>query len=351
LFFFIERYKKHTAAFSVVCVLLTVLITLGDPTSCILLVIPFFMLFSIVTRRWSFLTYAIIPLAYINFSATTYSRLLVTYASYAWRGLVDFFESILGFELPARIAPWGRSSLLITQDVLMTSLTFVALIVFSCLLLGIFVYFSRTKGNIYRTPHLFSASLCLLFVLAISMGTYVGASVMPEVAFSDIRTIALITLPILCLSFFASRDLLFEIAKHKTLLFILVALLLLASFRNISNVYPKSMFDPINAVEDIRVSPLSIHYVDSFLGTHENGTVLAFDYKTVSQIVSSESFVKSIIQSAIPPSSQVVFNLKGLEYGSLYTSDEAYSEALDLVNKRNVIYSSGDIVVVTHETR
>lgn len=150
----------------------------------------------------------------------------------------------------------------------------------------------------------------------------------------------------LSLLLLASEDLLKRITGNRVLLGFMIFLLLISSLRNVYNAYPKSLFDPINAVEDPRIDPVSVYYIAKFLAYSQLTGTIATDYKTGLQIPPSELYFNNISQTTPILSTSVIFDINGLKWGSLYTHPEAYLEAYSLMLTKNVIYTSGNITVI-----
>lgn len=336
---------------SVIILLFVLGITFGSTTS-IFVMIPFFFLFSFFRRRTGAIMYALIPLTYLIYAGYTYTLSLKRYSEFVWEGFLNFLGEIMRGGFPVRIVPWGRSTIPTMEDMYITSAAYVSLLALSVIIVFVAVFFwvkPPRKYNRNDENALFRAGLVATsLVLGIVLIAYIGASVNPEVPFSDIRTILIVSLTLLVPFLFLSRTLLKRINANKALLILLVSLMIVASLRTYYEVYPKSVHDPVNAVEDVRIAPLSVYYVGDFLRTFKTEGVITFDYKTgrASAYLSREHFQCSIFTSRLTPSTVVVFDINGLKLGSLYTATEAYAEAYNLILTQNVIYSNGNITIV-----
>jgi len=186
--------------------------------------------------------------------------------------------------------------------------------------------------------------------LLIVVVTYVGASVKTEVPFSDIRTIVIIFILTLLPFTFTSNKLLTKINAKKTFLILVLALMILSSLRTIYEAYPKSIYDPINVVEDDRVDLRSKYYVGDFLNSFCAKGFVALDYKTYlatyTYQLAGNYKAELLSESSLSLNNIVVFDINGLRYGSIYISSEVYAEAYDLILTQNLIYNSGNITIV-----
>lgn len=343
---FTSRTKSATI------LLLIVGITLGSTTS-ILVMIPFFLLFSFFRRSTIAIVYSLIPLSYLIFAGQSYTVGLKEYSTFAWEGFLEFLKETIVGKLPERVVPWERSTVPTAGDVRLTSVGYVSLILFAVVvvLIAVFIWV-RKRRSFERNDEnaLFLASSVTVFILlGIVSLVYIGASVKPEVPFSDIRTIAIVVMTVLMPFLFASHKMLAKIDSSKVLLALLVVLLILASLRTFYESYPKSIYDPINVVEDVRVDSLATYSAGNFLKTFKTEGIIAFDFKTGVRIypfLSPEIFEYSIFTSTLTPSTVVVFDMNGLELGSIHTSSQAYGEAYNFTLTENVVYNNGNVTVV-----
>jgi hypothetical protein len=337
---------------TVILVLLVLGITFGSSTS-IFMAIPFFLLFSAFRKKATTILYSLIPLSYLIFAAYSYALSLKRYTAFMWEGFVDFFREIMSWQLPERVIPWQRSTIPTVEDMYITSVTYLSIILLSALIafFAIFIWTKEVRSYKRNDESALScaASITVLFTLGIVSLAYIGASVKPEVTFSDIRTILIVCIMLLLPFLFVSSKLLAKISANKLLLTLVITLMIVASMRTFYEVYPKSIYDPVNAVEDIRVDPLSVYYVEEFLKDFKIQGVIAFDYKTglmAPSCLSYGRFQSSIFTSRLTPSTVIVFDMNGLKLGSLYTSPEAYAEAYNLTLTQNIIYNSGNITII-----
>jgi hypothetical protein len=122
----------------------------------------------------------------------------------------------------------------------------------------------------------------------------------------------------------------------------------IASLRTFYEIYPISSSDPVNLVEDPRVDAFAISSARDFLqGALVEGSV-AFDYKTgirISVFLSSNLDLIAFT-TELPKTDYVVFDVNGLEFGSLHITEEAYEAANMLALNESVIYNNGAIIVV-----
>lgn len=323
-------------------------ITLGSPVA-LLLIVPFFLFFSLFERHRTKLVYASIPISYMIHSGYSYTLSLMNYTRFSWEGFVDFFDHIFRWEIPQRITPFGRTTLSIKEDLYITSAAYLSLLLLSFIVTLILTY-DLAKERSARRKDAIAYVICgsMWLALMVVPVTYVGASIKPEASFSDIRTILMILVASLLPFIFMSRKLVARINAHKFFLVFTICLLVLSSFRTIYEAYPKSVHDPINVVEDPRLDPMSIDYVGRFLKSFVIGKTITFDYKTglrTALYLASEGYETSVFISTLTPSEVIVIDTHGLEFDSIYSSSEIYVEAYNLSLTRNVIYNSGGVIV------
>jgi len=335
-----------------VAILVLVLgITFGSATS-ILVMIPFFFLYSVFERRASSMVYGLVPLAYLMNAGYLYTLSLGYYSLFSIQGLRDFLIRLIGGQLPERVLPWQRSTATIVEDVYLTSAAYLSLLLLCALVLVVYllirVVTRHQKSD--RGNALFLATIVtLLFAFGIAAIAYVGASVQPETTSSDIRTIAVVFTTIFLPFTLVSNRLFKTISSNRILLILVIVLLIFASLRTFYEPYPKSFNDPIVTTEDWRVDSFSTHRVGDFLKRFVTGGSIAFDYKTgpaASRLLSDDSFQTYTFTSTVTFSSYVVFDINGLKYGSLHTTPEAYIEAVNLTLSQNVIYDSRNLIII-----
>jgi len=266
---------------------------------------------------------------------------------------LKFFEEIMRGQLPERVIPWARYNIPTKEDMYISSAAYLSILFLSALvsLLTILIWIKENNNHINKSKSVLSiaTSTTILLLLGIAAVAYIGASLMPEVPFSDIRTILIASIMLMLPFLFISSELLARINANKLLLTIIVILIIICSLRTFYDKYPKSFYDPVNAVEDIRVDTRAVYCVGDFLEKFKTGGIVAFDYKTGKHAPPSLSrggFQSSIFTSKLTPSTFVIFDINGLKFGSLYTSREAYSEAYNLTLTQNIIYNNGNITII-----
>ena len=357
LFFYYDKNcgEKPRRAFSIVTLILTVGITLGDPTAALLMIL-LFVLVSILGKNASASLYAIIPFSYMFYVATSYLLLIKSYTTFAWEGFMDFFQEIFVGGFPERVVPWQRVIMPTVQDTYVTSAAYISLLFVSAsvgLFYAVLWMLRKNERDVMRRNTLIRANcLSLLVMVAIASATYVGASVNPEVPFSDIRTIVMVFVSTLILFSFASKTLLAKFTTNRIILAIIIVLLVLSSLRVVYEAYPKSFYDPINVVEDTRLDRRSNYYVRRFLNAfYVNGSI-ASDYKTRPPKFSSfqsELYKISLLNNGTlndPKNTFIIFNMNGLRFKSIYTSSDVYIQAYHSSLTQNIVYNSGNITVI-----
>jgi len=128
---------------------------------------------------------------------------------------------------------------------------------------------------------------------------------------------------------------------------ILLVLVLSASLRTYYETYPKSVSDPINLVEDVRVDSFAISSLKDHLKNLSGFGTITFDYKTGLKVTSfiPSSFEPSIVTDKLSESDYFVFDFNGLN-GSLHTTNEVYNELLNVMTNENLVYTTGNVVIV-----
>jgi positive regulator of sigma E activity len=208
------------------------------------------------------------------------------------------------------------------------------------------------KGKKIKDDALVQVAIIYLFpILCVVLLTYIGASVQPEVSFSDVRTTVLGYLGFLLLFSFASKTLLSRLADRRFLLLIVTALLILSSFRVVYQDFPKSYQDPILVVEDNRVDLREIGYASVFLFSYyQSGNVL-YDYK-MTQAIDMGLLVKAPYKASMMSSTTtdfsaafLVFDINGLKYPSSYVPQDVYAQAYQTGLNENLVYNNGAVVI------
>lgn len=356
LFFYYDRNcgNRPRRTFFIVTLTLTLGITFGDPTSA-LIMIPLFLIVSLLRKRTSDSLYAIIPTVYMVYSGTPYLSSLWNYATFAWEGITEFLQDLLRLRFPSRVLPWQRVTSIPAQDAFLTSAAYLSLLLLSTIVSLLYiVLWIRKKGKsegVLRDTLMKAVCLVLLTTVAISALTYVGASVKPEVSFSDIRTIAMIFSSGLLLFSFTSKATFTSLTRNRFVLLLILSLLIMSSLRVIYRANPKSINDSINVVEDPRLDPRSTPYCEAFLDAfYVKGSVTS-DYKTMPRLENFQSRFYSIrlisnVTLANPVYTIIIFNLNGLNFKSVYVSPEAYAEAYNMSLTQNLVYNNGDTLVL-----
>ncbi|MEM3550308.1 MAG: hypothetical protein QXN87_05375 [Candidatus Bathyarchaeia archaeon] len=344
---------------SVVMLLLALGATLGSPLAA-LIMIQFFSLFSVLWEERTVFVYALLPLSYMVYAACSYTISLKNYANFAWEGFKDFFIAICSGNLPARVSPWERLTVPTKEDIYVASLSYFSLLLLSLTVTVLLTAILMEKGQRSKSKEkeaLLSATcLCLWLMLILTAATYLGASVKNEVSFSDIRTIVILFVSTMLSFAFTLKRLIEKVSGKKYLMLTVTVLLLLSFLRLVYENYPKSIFDPVNVVEDDRLSLISVHYAGLHILKFYREGEIVIDYKTSiklwarltlkgygKKLLSEKTLVTNL--SCNPFKKIIIFDVNGLEYPSLYTSLEAYKKAYNLSLTRNKIYDSGSILI------
>jgi hypothetical protein len=356
LWFFVAKELKNRCK-SVTLLLLIVGITLGD-TNGVLLLIPFFFLYAVFSRRGTIMVYALIPLSYLFLCAYSYVLSLKKYATFAINGFIEFMQEIICGELPERTVPWQRVSHRIYEDNVVSSISYLSIFAISLVVVLMFLWTRAKRKAIKNHKDAYSRSgvTVILLWLSIAAITYIGGSVKPETTFSDIRTIVIVLLSLPLPFILMSEKLISYINSRKVLPYCLIILIIMASLRTAYEVYPKSINDPIYVVEDFRLGSTSIRVTADFLNTfYKEGGIIG-DYKTfnrISKLLSASQYEKRLLNETtltipfarFPYKSILIFNVAGIKYPSIYHPPKAYSVAYNFSTSHNRLYDNGVVII------
>lgn len=358
--FFLFRRNRGERRNSIIMLLTVFGITLGAPTANLLLII-FFLLLSILWKHRTVIIYALIPLSYTIYTGYAYMVSLKRYASFAWEGFIEFLNEIISGNIHERVLPWKRTVIPTREDMIISSISYLSLLLTALLtaliLTAIWLKEKQITPIKGTKPLLHATCLSIWITLIIATITYIGASVKPEAPFSDIRTIIIIFTSTLIPIAFISKEFLTKISKNHLLPALFAILLVISSLRIVYDIYPKSINDPIYAVEDARLSLFSAHHVGLFIKKYYLEGAIIIDYKTSrniwphfmlkpydKQLLSSESLLWPSLR--FPTKRIIVFDMNGLKYPSLYISPDAYKQAYNLSLTKNRIYNNGAVIIV-----
>jgi len=360
-FIFSQEFKNRGK--SVTLLFLILGITLGN-TNGILILVPFFMVFSVLKKRTAIM-YALIPISYLLFCAYSYTLSLATYPKSVIGGLMEFLNKLLQGEVIQRVVPWGRTSIMISSDAMVCSYAYLFILIIS-LVLMVILFFGVVKNsaaynrngnliNIFQS----TSFVWLLAWFIITAAVYVGASVNPESPSSDIRSITLVLLslmlPFLFIPSITHIKSLKSSTAKKTVLAFLILSMTIASVRAVYEVYPKSISDPILVVEDDRTGLRSIYAISEFVNNYyTNGEIIA-DYKVLVHVDDYLSpqryktrFMNEINIKMLTASNQkiiLVYTLLGMRYPSIYHTPTTYITAENFTANNNRIYDNGIITI------
>ncbi len=358
LYFLFKRGFKSRSD-GLITLLLVIGITLGSATGALFLIV-FFFVFAFFSDAKTKLLYSFIPLAYVFISAYSYSLMITQYTSVAWSGFIGFLNSALSGQISSRVEPWQRAQLTAPADTYVLTISYLSVLLLSVVIAFTLTFYRNKNQSLFGHRNInagYSACLiCLWLFLAIATATYLGFSVTAESSSSDVREIVFVFI-MLCLPFILSSKKLFRALNvSKLLVVILIALTVIASFQTVYSIYPKSVKDPINAVEDSRLEPVSKYAASSFLSNAAPaGSGIALDYKVylANALSLSEFGVSMLSNDTISADGKIEFSvdyvgfdINGLKYGSIYISPEIYSAAYELTQSHDTVYDSGNIIIV-----
>ena len=197
-------------------------------------------------------------------------------------------------------------------------------------------------------------------MLGLAVLTYIGASTKPETTFSDIRTIVMVLVSLWLPFLFISRQLIAYINARKVLLVFVMMLLVIASLRTIYEIYPKSIYDPINVAEDSRLGSTSIYVTGDFVKNYHVKGGIIWDYNVLIRIgpqVSSSNYETRLLDEPLlqktfvlfPEKSILIFSIAGIRYPSIYHSSKAYMTAYNFSIAHNILYNNGVVLIVSQK--
>ncbi|OIQ58996.1 hypothetical protein [Neomoorella thermoacetica] len=315
--------------------------SIGSPISCLIIIFVFGINW-ILTRKVN--PYVIISLSWMIYAGFLYLTYLRSYIYSAWNGIYEFIDSLLNFRFEDRIIPFARTIVWLPIDTFFLSISYIASLMLVILCLFCYIKFIKNHQNLIPKALFLSAIILLL----IGTGTYVGASVMPEKTFSDIRTIAIsflfVILPLLFIVIFPE-------VKGK-LTSVLVILFILASSRLFFDVYPKSIQDPINVLEDIRITGENTiktsYFIKDKVITPNNNHVFS-DYK-IGLLLGALLFNSNFpTYSLYPDRSIISYNRMGIKFDSIYLKKDTYNKLITITDKSDLFYDNGSDIILQYK--
>lgn len=333
-------------------------ITFGDVVG-MLVLIPFFFLYSFLGKQRTTSIYAVIPIAYLTFSAYSYTLTLKGYATQVYIGFTEFLKNAISGGVTENILPWQKASARLREDTYVASAAYLSLLVLALVIIVISVFLwtreRRIKNKGDEDAINQAGLICLLLFLCLAALTYIGVSG-AETSFSDIRTITVVLLSLLLPFLLISKKLMSCITSSKVLSFFVIVLIVIASIRTAYEVYPKSVSDPVYVVEDNRLGSTSVYAIAGFLNTYYKTGGIVADYKVlnlVGKFLPSPQYSTRWLNEttldlpfeSFPNRSILVFDIEGTKYPSLYLPPEAYVAAYNFSVTHNRLYDNGVIVI------
>ena len=221
-----------------------------------------------------------------------------------------------------------------------------------------FIFFIKNKAyKEHENSFLYlSLDILLLLFLAIIFFAYIGASVMPETTFSDIRTILIDFVPVLSSLIFTQNMFSEKILRNKFIAYAILFLLVLSPLRALYSAYPKSIYDPINVVEDQRINSVQKYYAGKFIVEfilREKIMRIIGDYNPSAEPVAMLQYQFGVNVDLLSNKtlysryngSLLLFNVNGLTYPSLYIPQNIYENAYKICLDRDKIYSNYAVII------
>jgi hypothetical protein len=361
LYTFLLQHGLKSVRIYVTGILLELASTLGSPLAALITAFTFLLAASLSKNaRSRFVVYAIIPLAYIVYASTLYIYTFRGYFTFAMTGFIEFLKGvILEGRVSHRVLPWHRTQSMPLIDVYMASLGRLALLLLAIITsLGTFIFFIKNKADKeHENSFLYlSLDILLLLFLSIISFAYIGASVMPEAPFSDIRTILIDFVPVLSSLIFTQNMFSEKILRNKFIAYAILFLLALSSLGTLCSAYPKSIYDPINVVEDPRIDSVQKYYAEKFIVeviSRGKITRIISDYNPHAELLAVLQYRLGVNVDLLSNKTMhtqhngflLLFNVNGLAYPSLYISHNIYENAYKMCLNKDKIYSNYAIII------
>ncbi len=346
LYFFKEDQLtgKQTWKAALVLVLLVSGAALGSPTACIFLAL-LFGIYSLLTKQLR--VYLVIPLSYLIYAGTSYLISLKIYINNALYGMILFLQSLINLEFEKRVIPVHRITTWIPIDSVVLSISYLSNLLAAAVCM-FYLGWALCTFKKERNKKVWVTAFILMFLLlAVTVFTYIGASTLSEDTSSDIRTIVIqfvaILLPpvLMLLPFNRTRN-------AKIFLSALCLLLVIGSIKDQFRFYPKSIYDPVNVVEDLRCGSESSYWAAGFLiDKASEDKVIISDYPVNRAMLRSNSNIKSVFLSRQEKWDIIAYNKNGLVLPSLYVKPEVYKNSSEQIKNLNVIYDDGNNIMGT----
>lgn len=347
---FAEGLKSRSHV--MVMLVLVMGVALGS-TDGVMFLVPLFLLLSLTSKDKTVILYGLMPLSYFVFAGYVYVTRLGVYSGYALDGFSQFLSSTIQGEPWGRILPWQRTSILSKEDAFVASVGYLSLILLSIVIAAIATYVlvkerKTAMDNRHSQAYLRSNTACLWLWLVASSIAYIGASIKPEVVFSDIRTIAIVLMSWCLVPMFLSKAVVARMTSKRILLVLVLAMMIVACLRTPYQVYPKSSHDSVNALEDPRLSQASIYAAGRHVVIYYDVVSVVEDYKAevrMGSMVPESRLLDDTAFSKPQVGSILVFSKAGINYPSPWHSRELYLAAFDLAKAHNRTYDNGAVVI------
>jgi hypothetical protein len=295
------------------------------------------------------------------FAASLYALRLTLYTKFAWQGFLEFLQKAIEGQIIERVFPWNRITTLCTEDVAVASLGYLSLMLVSLITAVISTIVLMKRDPTRETENrnmLFSVSICLWLAIVAGGVGFIGASTMPETSFSDIRTISVVFVSMLVPLPFMSRPFTSKIIRSKLLPALLIILIALASVRTMYEVFPKSIHDPVNTLEDVRHTFSGETYAaGKYIKTYYKSGGIIGDFSalnpTIEPMLPESQYARARLSeknvgeafSRFPSRTILVLSFGGTERPSQYHSHEAYVLAFRFAAVHNRVYDNGGVMI------
>jgi hypothetical protein len=327
----------------------------------ILILVPFFVVLSIRHRgsgKEGLLS--LIPLSYLTLAGALYVIKLMSYVNFAWTGFLTFLQTAFQGQVVETVVPLNRAIALTRQDVILTSLGYLSLMFLSLITVtaSTVVVLKRRGSDRQDRDLLSSASVCLWIALVIATVGYIGTRSMPQTSSSDTSTTSILFLTMLLPFAFISRSFNSNLTRHKLLCIFVILLIALSSIRPIYEVYPKSIGDPVNILEDIRHTySVAVNDAWWFVASHYPSGLIIGDYSAlnpnVQQMISGPyALIGGFARSYSYPKAAVLMLSTGEgAHPSIVHSSEVYQVALSFAGVHDRVYDNGAMFIAWWQTK
>jgi hypothetical protein len=317
------------------------------------ILLPFFITMAILSRGGGKenLLY-LLPTAYLTLLGSLYIFHVASFAQFAWEGFVRFLQSAVQGQIVESVVPWNRAISLTRVDAVVASLGYLSLILLSlvsAVVSTVTLVKRQTRHEKQDRNLLSSATVCLWLSIIVAGIAYIGTRTRPQTTFSDISTIAIVFVSISLLIVFMSGPFTLRINRSKALCAFLLVLIAFASLRSMYEVYPKSVSDPVNVLEEPRdMYSDAVYFTAKFIESYYRSGEIVGDHNALNpakKLRLSGQFAGEIGWGSLPKSGILVLSIGAIEHPSMFHSNQTYVRAFGFAAVHNRVYDNGAVMV------